>query len=341
MSASPAMCGRARRQLHRKSLVVGIVILAIVAALLGIPAVFAQSSSGVMGGMIAVLLFTSTFWIVALVLVIVGVLGEVKARRINREDWATATALAEHAEELLRQPSGAAYTSGAVIRMDPHRVLEVERHFDEKTAGEARGTLMHQFSMFGQSFGVGYAVGNRTSVGSSVHSGAIRGMSDVHLALSSTTRHDLMGDALFALFETRDSSGAADTLRVTALSNGAVLEWINGLVEQTAQQFGLDTHSGVTVRSYAQRLAAHFAPADVSYLSDRLHLALAQDKRGEQTPVIAVDGVRSGRGAVVATSARIGDADDLRIFPTAFPAMWGHAVGGALTAASAPAQIGT
>lgn len=333
------MCGRARRHLHRTALIVGIVLLAIVGFLLALPALFAQSSSGVLSGMFAVLFFTSLLWVVGLVLVIVGVLGEIKARKINREDWATATALAEHADELLRQPAGSAYTSGSVIRLDPRRVLEVERHFDEKTAGEARGTLMHQFSMFGQSFGVGYAVGDRTSVGASVHSAAIRGMSDVHLALASTTRHDLMGDALFALFETRDGDGSADTLRVTALSNGAVLEWIHALVQQTAQQFGLDTHSGATIQAYSQRLAAHFAPADVSYLSDRLHLALAQDKRGEQAPVIGVDGVRSGRGAIVATSARIGTADDLRIFPTAFPAMWGHAVGGALAAASTSPQL--
>lgn len=333
------MCGRARRHLHRKSLIVGIVLLAFVAALLLLPLLLAQTSSGVISGMLAVLFFTSALWIVAIILVIVGVLGETKARRINREDWATATALADRAEELLRQPAQSAYTSGAVISLDPHRVLEVERHFDEKTAGEARGTLMHQFSMFGQSFGVGYAAGNRTSVGASVHSGAIRGMSDVHLSLASTTRNDLMGDALFALFETKDADGSADTLRVTAVSNGAVLDWIRGLIDQTAQQFGMDTHSGVTVQSYAPRLAAHFAPADVSYLSDRLHLALAQDKRGEQAPAIAVDGVRSGRGAVVATSARIGSGDDLRIFPTAFPAMWGSAVGGALAAATSPAQI--
>jgi len=193
--------------------------------------------------------------------------------------------------------------------------------------------------MFGHSFGVGYAAGNRTSVGASVHSGAIQGMSDLHLAVASTTRHDLMGDALFALFETTDSAGSADTLRVTALSNGAVLEWIHGLVEQTAQRFGLDTHSGVTIQGYAQRLARHFGPADVSYLSDRLHLALAQDKRGEQSPAIHVDGVRAGRGAIVATSASIGGSDELRIFPTAFPALWGDSVGGALAAAGSGKQI--
>ncbi|MGP5088581.1 hypothetical protein [Brachybacterium tyrofermentans] len=339
MSKAPSMCGRARRQLHRTSTAVGIILLVITAALCALPLIFAQTAGGALAGMGTVLFFTSLLWIIGLVLLIVAVLGELKARRINREDWATATALAAHADQLLAQPRANAYTSGAVIRLDPRRVLEVERHFDEKTAGEARGTLMHQFSMFGQSFGVGYAAGNRTSVGASVHSGAIQGMSDVHLALDSTTRHDLMGDALFALFETVDQSGSPDTLRVTALSNGAVHEWVHALVVQTAQRFGMDTHSGVTVQGYAGHLASHFGPADVSYLSDRLHLALAQDKRGEHAPDILVDGVASGRGAIVATSARIGGADDLRIFPTAFPAMWGESVGGALAAAVPPKEI--
>lgn len=339
MSTPPSMCGRARRQLHRKLLAAGIVLLVIVAVLLVLPLIFASTPEGIMGGIVAVLFFSSMLWILGIVFTVVGVHSELKARKMNREDWATAVAIAEHADRLLQQPPAGAYTSGAVIRLDPQRVLEVERHFDEKTAGEARGTLMHQFSMFGHSFGVGYAAGSRSSVGASVHSGAIRGMSDVHLSVASTTRHDLMGDALFALFETQDASGSADTLRVTALSNGAVLEWIHGLVEQTALRFGLDTHSGVTVQNYAPRLASHFGPADVSYLSDRLHLALAQDKRGEQTPEISVDGVRAGRGAIVATSASIGGSDALRIFPTAFPAMWGDAVGGALAAASPAKQI--
>ncbi|WP_193105383.1 hypothetical protein [Brachybacterium sp. FME24] len=337
MSTSPSMCGRARRHLHRNSLIIGPLLLLVTAGLLILPWLFAGSAGGALGGMITVLVLTTLLWVPGIVLTIVGVLGESKARRINREDWAMAEAVAAHAEQLLTALPSRAYTSDAVIRLDPRRVLEVERHFDEKTAGEARGTLMHQFSMFGHSFGVGYAAGQRTSIAGGVHSAAIQGMSDVHLSLASTTRHDLMGDALFALFETRDATDSADTLRVTALSNGAVMEWIHGLIVQTAHQFGLDTHSGATVQAYAQRIASHFAPADVSYLSDRLHLALAQDKRGEAPPQIFVEGVPSGRGALVATSARIGSTDPLRIFPTEFPAMWGITVGNALSA-GAPRQ---
>lgn len=228
-----------------------------------------------------------------------------------------------------------------MIRLNSQRVLEVERHFDEKTAGETRGTPMYEFSMFGRSFGAGYAAGGRSSVSSSVHAAAIQGMSDVHLAVATTTGQDLTGDALFALFETRDEHGAADPLRVTALCNGTVLEWIPALVEQMAHRFGLDTHFGVAIQNYAPRLASHFGTAVVSYLSVRLHPAFAQDKRCEQMPVISVGGVqaRAGRGAIVATSASIGGSDQLRIFPTAFPAMWGDAVGGALAASSSAKQV--
>lgn len=325
------MCGRARRHLRRKSLVVDSLLVAILIFIIALAVAFVGSDTG--AAALFVLSLTWVVWVVGLILLLVGVTSEMRARRINCDDWATANSLAAHAEQLLARAETEAYS------LDVHRVLEVERHFDEKTAGEARGTLAHQFSMFGQSFGLGYAANNRTSVAAGVHSAAINGMSDVHLRLSSTTRHDLMGDALFALFEVHDASGQPDTLRVTALSNGAVTEWIHALVLQTAEQLGMGTHSGVTVEAYASRIADHFAPADVSYLSDRLRLALAQIERGEEPPSIYVEGVPSGRGAIVATSARVGEADALRIFPTALPAMWGHTVGGALAAAVPPKEI--
>lgn len=339
MSKPPALSGRARTKLHRTSLVIGLLLLVVVALINSLPLLIARTGDGILTGLSATVFLTSLLWIPGLILVSVGIWGEISARRLNNADWSTAESLVAHANRLTAQPPATAYKSGAVIHLDPQRVLEVERHFDQKTAGEARGTLMHQFSMFGQSFGLGYSAGGHTSVAAGVHSAAINGMSDLHLALNSTTRSDLMGDALFAIFETRDSSGASDTLRVTAVSNGAVYEWIHGLVSETARRFGHDTHAGATIQSFANTIAGHFAPADVSYLSDRLHLALAQDKRGEAAPPIYVEGVPCGRGAIVATTARIGSADGLRIFPTALPAMWGNTVGQALAAATPPKEI--
>jgi len=346
MSKPPGLSGRARRQLHRKSLIVGPILLGIflLCGLLGWAVMSGTGSSTdqLIGALVGMLVFGGAFGLVGAVLTIVGVLGERKARRINTEDWALAESIAERCDSLLRAPPHTAYSSAAVRELTPQALIEVERHFDQRTAGDVRGTVMHQFSMFGTSIGVGHAAGSRSMVSGGAISGAIKGLSDVHLSLASTTRSDLMGDAIFALFETRDSAGSPDTLRVTALSNGAVLDWMHALVQQTAQAFGMDTHTGTTISAYAGRLAGHFGPADVSYLSDRLHLLAAQTKRGEQTAPVTLRGVPSGRGAIVATSARIGSGDghpELRVFPTAFPSLWGEQVGAAIEAAGLPRSL--
>src|SRR5699024_12407189 len=126
-------------------------------------------------------------------------------------------------------PPPPARSSAAVPERTPQALIEVERHSDQRTAGDVRGTVLHQFSMFGTSIGVGHAAGSRSMVSGGAISGAIKGLSDVHLSLASTTRSDLMGDAIFALFATRDSAGSPDTLRVTAPSNGAVRGWMRVL----------------------------------------------------------------------------------------------------------------
>lgn len=346
MSKPPGLSGHARRQLHRKSLVVGPILLGIflLCGLLGW-AVMGGSGSGteqLIGALLGMFVFGGAFGLVGAVLTLVGALGERKARRINAEDWVLAESIAERCEGLLHTPAWTAYSSEAVHALTPQALIEVERHFDQRTAGDVRGTVMHQFSMFGASIGVGRAVGSRSVVSGGAISGAMKGLSDVHLSLASTTRSDLMGDAIFALFETRDSTGAPDTLRVTALSNGAVLDWMHALVQQTAQAFGMDTHTGATISAYAGRLAGHFGPADVSYLSDRLHLVATQTRRGEPAAPMTLRGVPSGRGAIVTTSARIGSGDghpELRVFPTAFPSLWGEQVGAAIEASGRPKSL--
>ena len=340
MSKPPSMSGRARRYLHRKSLVIGPILLLIV-VLIAVAAWFI--SSGGLNPVFTTVLITlgvgSIPGTIGIVLTLVGALGERKARRINREDWALAEAIAGRCEQILQLPPHTAYSSQEVREAAPQQLLEVQRHFDERTVGDVRGTVMHQFSMFGTSLGLGQAVGSRSVISGGALSGAMRGLSDVHLNLSSTTRRDLMGDAIFALFETRDAAGHPDTLRVTALSNGAVQDSMRALVQQTVGAFGLDTHSGVTVNEYAGRVAAHFAPGDVSYLSDRLHLVAAQTQRGEVPPPVAIRGVPAGRGAVVVTSAQIGDGPVLQVFPTAFPQIWGTQIGAAIRAVEQPQLI--
>lgn len=345
MSKPPTMSGRARRYLHRKSLVVGPILLAVFAlwGVIGWAATAdAETAEGrLVGALTGMFLFGGLFGLIGVILTGAGVLGELKARRINREDWALAQSIADRCEALLRQPSHTAYSSAAVQEVAPQHLLEVERHFDQRTAGDVRGTVMHQFSLFGATLGVGRTVGSRSVVSGGAISGALKGLSDVHLTLASTTRSDLMGDAIFALFETSGPDGSPDTLRVTALSNGAVLDWVRALVGQTAQAFGMDTHTGVTISNYAARLAAHFGPADVSYLSDRLHLVAAQTKRGEEPAPVTLRGVPAGRGAMVATTARVGGngQPDLQVFPTAFPVLWGETVGEAIDAAGSPKTL--
>ena len=340
MSKPPSMSGRARRHLHRKSLVFGPILLVIV-ALIALAAWLISSGgpSPVFTTVLITLGVGSIPGTVGIVLTLVGVLGERKARRINREDWTLAEAIADRCEQILQLPPHTAYNSRQVRDAAPQQLLEVERHFDARTAGDVRGAVMHQFSMFGTSLGLGQAVGSRSVVSGGALSGAMRGLSDVHLTLSSTTRSELMGDAICALFETRGAEGHPDTLRVTALSNGAVQDSMRALVQQTVGAFGLDTHSGVTVNDYAGRIAAHFAPGDVSYLSDRLHLVAAQTKRGEVPPPVAIRGVPAGRGAVVVTSATIGDGPVLQVFPTAFPQLWGTQIGEAIRAAEQPQLV--
>lgn len=102
MRPLPSRCSRARNQLHRTALTVGIVLLLI------LPVVFADTAAEILGGMAAVLFNTTLAWIPGLVLTIVGVLAESRAKRAKREDWATAIVLADHAEQLLQRPSAGA-----------------------------------------------------------------------------------------------------------------------------------------------------------------------------------------------------------------------------------------
>lgn len=347
MSKPPQMSARARLHRHRKSLAFGTLLIGFV-LLIGVAGWFLMRAGGetdaatqLAGALFLMVFAGGSLGVVGFVLLTVGLLGERKANKVNRVDWALAERLANHCEALLQEPPHIAYVAENVQEFTPHRLIEVERHFDERTAGDARGAAMHQFSMFGSAVSVSQAEGKKSALTVGGFSGAVRGLSDLHLTLAATTRRDLMGDALFALFETRGSGGQPDTLRVTALSNGAVRDWMQTLVHQTANTFGMDTHSGVTISAYADRIVAHFAPSDVSYLSDRLHLVASQTARGDQATPLVIRGIPSGRGAIVATSAQIDGPDQgsLRVFPTRFPALWGNRVGTAIAGDGPRAEL--
>src|SRR5699024_12192905 len=135
LSKPPGLSGRARRQLHRKSLIVGPILLGIflLCGLLGWAVMSGTGSSTdqLIGALVGMLVFGGAFGLVGAVLTIVGVLGERKARRINTEDWALAESIAERCDSLLRAPPHTAYSSAAVRELTPQALIEVERHFDQ------------------------------------------------------------------------------------------------------------------------------------------------------------------------------------------------------------------
>src|SRR5690606_21877557 len=122
-----------------------------------------------------------------------------------------------------------------------------------------------------------------SSVG--MFTGAIRGLSQVDLAVSSTTRNNLMGDALFSVFEAPGPAGDRDTYRVISMSQPGVISWLQELVAFAANQVGGPrTHAGGTVLSWTQQLVQRFAPGDISYVTDRLK-ALQARGDDEREPV--------------------------------------------------------
>lgn len=282
---------------------------------------FASMNDTVTVELFTVLIAVGWLAVIATTLLCVGISGEVKARRFNKQDWALAEAFADCAEGLLRVPREQSYTNADVREWVPETLIEVERHFDQRTAGVIQGAVTHQMSLFGGSLGL-----QRSGVGAGAFRGVLSGLSSVNLETASTTRADLMSDAIFSLFEVKDESGHPDTLRVTSLSSGGVADWARGLIDTTGRAFGYDTHTGTTIANYADRIVRHVTPSDISYLSDRLHLVKSRPDQGLSDSKITIRGVPAGRGAVLATSVQVANSDWLSVFPTAFPQQWGRVI---------------
>lgn len=301
-------------------------------------------------GFLRTQLFTAILLLLGLIFLAVGVVGEVKARRFNRADWALADSIGGALTDLWRTPAPAAYEPHQQLANVPGaRLVEIERHFDQQTEGAITGTMSHKMRMFGTSFSAGYghAVGDRGAVSSSwgSFSGSIKGLSTVDLSISNTTRDNLMGDALFSVFEAPGPAGPRDTWRVISMSQPGVRSWINDLVQQTAQQFGGTlTHSGTTVSTWAGNLMAQFQPGDISYVTDRLKAIASRPYEARE--LVDVIGTPAGRNAVMVTSVRISGGEELLLMPSAFPALFGTAIANgvagaerALTGGKQPAAI--
>jgi hypothetical protein len=270
------------------------------------------------------------FLLGAMICLAVWFVGERRARVFNRTDWALADGLAGALDRLGHTGRLEAYEHRQALQIIPNgRLIEIERHFDHQTQGAIAGTMAHTLRMFGStvSAGLGQVSRSGTMVSGSLgsFSGSISGLSQVELGLSSTTRADLTGDALFAVFEAVDPTGHRDTYRVISMSQPAVRSWIDALVRHAADQFGgAATHCGSTVLAWSGTLMARFQPQDISYVTDRLKSVLARPY-GDREPVEII-GTPAGRNAVVATSVRIGGGEELWTMPSRFPQLFGTAV---------------
>lgn len=283
---------------------------------------------------VAIQFFIGLLLLLGVIFLIIGITGEVKSRKFNKLDWALADGLAVSLNDLWHQPSETAFAaSDGLAAVQNARLVEIERHFDQQTEGAIAGTMTHQMRMFGTSFSSSYGSarstgGGRSSFSSSsvgAFSGTIKGLSQVNLGVSTTTRNNLMGDALFSVFEAAGPAGERDTYRVISMSRPGVESWINDMVSFAAQQVGgPQTHAGATVLSWAGRLMAQFAPGDISYVTDRLKALAARPY--EERGAVFIQGAPTGRNAVIATTMKIGAGEDLRLMPSRFPLMFGHAV---------------
>lgn len=287
----------ARRRLHTGCLVWGAALLVIwLAVTIGV-----MDHYSAQVGLDA----QATLWILLLpgaLLLLIGVRGARAARQFNRLDSAFADALSETLDDLWRTDKFEAYWGAGPDMADVRgaRLVEIERHFDQQTVGNVAGRMSHQLSFFGGTLSRNY--GN-LGVGGLV--GAVNGLTRIDLTVQQTTRDNLMGDALFAVFEVPTSGGQWDTYRVVSVSAPTAAEWVRALLLATGGQLeGPATHAGSTVLEWTPNLVAQFAPQDISYATDQLRAQAA--RATEQRAILTVRGPTIGRNAVLAAHIQIG-----------------------------------
>ncbi len=256
-----------------------------------------------------------------LVVTVIGGRAELRARAFDRLDRAFAQGLADEFRTLCAMdPSGAYRPGPGLVEIRGARLVEIERHFDQRTVGTVAGRLSHQLSLFGGTLNVTYG-----HLGLGGMSAAVNGMSNVSLDVEQTTSANLMGDALFAVLEAPGPAGPDDTYRVVSVSAATAAEWIQALVFAAIDRLeGPRSFAGATMAAWSGRLIGHFAPQDISYAGDRLR---AQASRApERRDVLTVQGLSIGRNAVLGAYVQIGQQGSLLLFPVQFPTLFGQAV---------------
>jgi hypothetical protein len=276
--------------------------------------------------------------IIGIPLSLVGLAAGRKAGRFNRQDTAVAERIGEELWHMLQRPALSAYAPDSQgWEIQDARVVELQRHFDQETAGNLDGALHHNFSSFSSSFGLSLGRGGQNWFGAASAgktTGLLTGISNVSLTMRSTTRDNLMGDALFSVLEFPTAKGEFDTMRLISMSQPGAAAWIGDLVNAVGVNLGgHSTHSGGTVLRHLPDLVNHFTPKDVSYTTDRLKALERRHHDAGSVPTLHAFGQPIGRNAMIATEIRFADGQRSHLFPLEFPRMLGDAVGRASSSA--------
>lgn len=283
------------------------------------------------GAFLSTQIFVGILLIVAVVLLSVGIVGEVNAFKFNRNDTALANSMNDRLATLSTMPRAAAYAIDTGKNADgsrDHRIsdalpLEVERHFDQQTLGSITGALQTRLNIFGATVGIGAVNRRGLGIGGALTKGRAHGTTHADLTVSETTRASLMDDGLFSTYAIGD-----DTWRLIAMPNTAAYEWTYNLLLQLWHHFGSDaTHTGRIVGSWVGPLSQAFAPSDVSYATDRLKHILSQPH--ETRPHVSFAGTLIGRNAILAAELTLPDRTRLEMLPVALPTYTAAAVIGA------------
>ncbi|WBL18068.1 hypothetical protein [Citricoccus sp. NR2] len=341
-SVVSGMSAAAQSQRKRGFLIWGVVILLIwLACSLGFAAmissvgsdVAAQSGTAPIGfasAFISGQFFGGIFFIVGAVFFLIGLTAEIRARSFNRRDIAEANELHHKLVAFAQTPRSQFYSTPGDTVIRNAKIIEIERHFDQQTVGAITGVLETSMRMFATSFGISSNHGRAldydrfrsTGVNSSVTSGSMSGTTIANLSLSQSTRANLMGDALFAVFEINGN----DTFRVVSMSGPGVRDWVAEMIMAVSNSYGgQSTHAGGVIAAWVPTLSARFAPEDVSYATDRLK-ALVARPYGEREAVTFA-GTTIGRNAMIATHLSIGESGRLELLPADFPSAFGAALG--------------
>lgn len=322
MSKPPSYSPIALRQKHPKSFATGVACYLTFAPVIFFATLLASSSGRDAFEMF--LFLAIVLLAIPTIFLLFGIAGAVRARRINKNDWARANAVADAMNGLLTHQRDEAYGNVSQwASLSSSTILEAERHFDSDIGGKITGEVASRFSLRGAGFHTGLGRVQPTFFGA-----GIAGHSIADLDVNLTQRTNLLSDALFAVVETRDAQGRRDTVRAVSSSSGGTAAYMSSLVHQAAEQLGGNmTHAGTTLRQYTNRIIGHFMPEDSSYLTDQVKWA----KMNEDVTV-EFWGMDVGRNSKFVVFASIDGKEALHVYPVQFPELFGRALGTALSA---------